>query len=282
MTEERPVVLEFDSVSFSYGDIRVFDHISFHVHRGEFVALVGPNGAGKTTALKLMLALLRPSSGEVRLFGAAGREGRGKIGYVPQHADFDDAFPITVREVVRMGRLKPLSRKTGERDREAAREAMEKTGVLDLADRPYAALSGGQRRRVLVARALASEPELLILDEPTANMDAESESRLFDTLGSLKGHTTVLIVTHDSFFVSSLIDVVLCIGEKGATCDDYREHALSRHRTAPAEAPRGRFGGNAARVLHDTDVPDPCSDCPGGPSCAKGHTETDGKGETRE
>lgn len=259
--DERPLVLEFDKVSFSYGDIRVFDHIAFHVHRGEFVALIGPNGAGKTTALKLVLGLLQPTDGKVRLFGTAAREGRSKIGYVPQHADFDSAFPITVREVVRMGRLKPLSRKTGREDREAAEAAMEKTGVLDLADRPYAALSGGQRRRVLVARALASEPELLILDEPTANMDAESEKRLFDTLGALKGNTTVLIVTHDSFFVSSLIDVVLCIGESGAACDDMSEHPLHRHRTAPAEAPRGRFGGSAARVLHDTEIPDPCSDC---------------------
>lgn len=261
MSDEPPVVLEFDSVSFSYGDIRVFDHIAFHVHRGEFVALVGPNGAGKSTALKLVLGLLKPSSGEVRLFGGAEGDSRSRIGYVPQHADYDSAFPITVREVVLMGRLKPLSRKRVKADREAAESAMEKTGVLDLADRPYSALSGGQRRRVLVARALASEPELLILDEPTANMDAESESRLFDTLGALKGNTTVLIVTHDSFFVSSLIDVVLCISERGTDCRD-AAHPLHRHTTIPAEAPLGRFGGSAARVLHNTEVPDPCEDTP--------------------
>lgn len=261
MTDERPAALEFDSVSFSYGPIRVFEKISFHVHKGEFTALVGPNGAGKTTALKLVLGLVKPASGNVRLFGGDIAEGRKRIGYVPQHADYDPAFPISVREVVMMGRLKPHSRKRGPEDRAAVDRAMERADIVQLADRPYPELSGGQRRRVLVARALAAEPELLILDEPTANMDAESESRLFDTLGALKGSTTIMIVTHDSFFVSSLTDVVLCIGERGTTCDTPEEHPLSRHTTAPAEAPKGRFGGSAAKVLHDTDLPDPCVDC---------------------
>lgn len=261
MNDERPVVLEFDAVSFSYGPIRVFDRIAFHVHKGEFVALVGPNGAGKTTALKLVLGLIKPASGSVRLFGGDIADGRRRIGYVPQHADYDTAFPISVREVVMMGRLKPHSRKRDREDRLAVERAMDRADIAHLADRPYPELSGGQRRRVLVARALAAEPELLILDEPTSNMDAESESRLFDTLGALKGSTTIMIVTHDSFFVSSLTDVVLCIGERGTTCDTPEEHPLPRHKTAPAEAPRGRFGGSAARVLHDTELPDPCVDC---------------------
>ncbi len=270
MSDERPVILEFDSVSFFYESIRVFENVSFHVHRGEFVALVGPNGAGKTTALKLVLGLLKPASGEVRLFGSAAGEGRSRIGYVPQHADFDPSFPITVREVVRMGRLKPASRRRDAGEGNAVARAMERADILELADRSYSALSGGQRRRVLVARALASEPELLILDEPTANMDAESEARLFETLGALKGNTTVLIVTHDSDFVSSLTDVVLCIGERGTTCDEVGDHPLSRHLTVPAVAPRGRFGGSAARVIHESDVPDPCVDC----SARRGTGET--------
>lgn len=260
MSGVRPVVLEFEDLSFSYGEIRVFDRISFHVHQGEFAALVGPNGAGKTTALKLVLGLLKPTSGTVRVFGGPISEGRTRIGYVPQHADYDPAFPISVREVVAMGRIRPGSRRRDPSDRKAAERAMDRAAISHLADRPYSELSGGQRRRVLVARALAAEPELLILDEPTANMDAESEARLFDTLGALKGSATILIVTHDSFFVSSLTDVALCIGERTGECLLGEEHPLSRHRTIPAEAPRGRFGGNAARVLHDTDLPDPCQE----------------------
>jgi zinc transport system ATP-binding protein len=246
---ERGIALSFDSVSFSYGDVKVLENAGFHIHRGEFIALVGPNGSGKTTVLKLLLGLEKPQSGTIGIFGppsgkagfAVGTPGLPP-GYVPQQAPFDRAFPITVREVVRMGRLRPFSRKFTVADKAAVEEAMVQAEVADLAERPYAKLSGGQRRRVLVARALAAGPEILILDEPAANMDAESEERLFATLEKLKGSVTILIVTHDIDFVSSLTDRVLCMGNRAG------KYGIVQHRTEEGE-------GRRSRVIHDESIP---------------------------
>lgn len=241
---ERKICLRFHEVSFSYGSLKVLEKVSFHIHQGEFIALAGPNGSGKTTALKLILGLEKPQGGAIELFGPARSEG-DPVGYVPQQAAGDRAFPISVEEVVIMGRLRPRSRSYRREDREAAAEAMEELGIAPLARRPYAALSGGQRRRVLVARALAARPGFLILDEPTANMDKESEDRLFHTLKKLKGQTTVLIVTHHMDFVSPLTDRALCLGggEGGA--------GIVRHPlAAPASGEPGDF-----RVLHGESLP---------------------------
>ncbi len=249
-----PVAIRFENVSFSYDSVPVLDAVNFHVHQGEFVALVGPNGSGKTTVLKLLLGLERPYRGTIDVFPEMDGAGRDRIGYVPQHASYDPTFPISVKEVVRMGRLKSGSRTYDAEDEAAVVEAMARAEIADLAARPYSALSGGQRRRVLVARALASRPLLLVLDEPTANMDAESEERLFRTLGLLKGSTTILIVTHDVGFVSSLTDIVFCVGDRTA---DGKARTVVRHRTEPAEnAPPDLYGGHAVKVRHDEDLPD--------------------------
>jgi len=241
------IAVKFDSVSFSYGDalsgkllanrIQVLEDASFHIHRGEFVAMVGPNGSGKTTVLKLLLGLETPSCGSIEIFGAAA--------YVSQHMPADNLFPITVRDIVRMGLLKPLknySHKDSQND--AVNEALEKTGIIDLASRHYRSLSGGQKRRALVARALAAKPQLLVLDEPTANMDAESEALLYEALGAYKGDTTILIVTHDTEFVTFLTDRVLCLG------DGYK---IVQHRT---ESGVSRHGGKSqdVRVLHGENI----------------------------
>ena len=254
---DTDVVLRFSRVSFSYDTVPVLEGADFHVHKGEFVALVGQNGAGKTTVLKLILGLERPSEGSIELFGAPAPRERNRIGYVPQHANYDSTFPVSVREVVRMGRLHPLSRKFSPRDAAAVDDAMARADISELADRPYPALSGGQRRRVLVARALASNPELLILDEPTANMDAESEARLFATLERLKGNTTIMIVTHDTGFVTALTDSVLCVGDRNTKGGG---HSVARHGTEPSgDAPPELFGGKASKVLHNVDLGDRCS-----------------------
>jgi len=240
----REIAVQFDSVSFSYGDFPVLENASFHIHQGEFAALIGPNGSGKTTLLKLILGLEQPAAGRITLFGAATIDTR-RLGYVPQQAPADRSFPVTVRDVVRMGLLRP-SRGYNAGARAAADEAMEQAGITDIAAKPWRALSGGQRRRTLVARALAARPELLILDEPTANMDEESESRLFETLGKLKGSATILIVTHDRDFVSSLTGRVLCLG------DDAHRHEIVQHRMEAVEM--GEV--HRARVLHGENIPD--------------------------
>ena len=248
------IAVRFDNVSFSYNSVPVLENINFHIHQGDFAALIGPNGSGKTTILNLLLNLEHPDSGKIILFENLTGVKHDRIGYVSQHADFDRAFPITVMEVVRMGRLKSFSRRFTAEDEESVREAMDIAEIADLAARPYSALSGGQRRRVMIARALAANPLLLILDEPTANMDTESEKRLFRTLGNLKGSTTILIVTHDPAFVSSLTDVVLCAGER--TKSGFARTVV-RHRTEPSpDAPPDLYGGTAVKVLHDVQLND--------------------------
>ncbi|MCL2479237.1 MAG: metal ABC transporter ATP-binding protein [Treponema sp.] len=263
---ENEIAVKFDSVYFSYDKTPVLENISFHIHRGEFVALIGPNGSGKTTILKLLLGLEKPASGQVEIFGggrctASGAKSvntAGRPGYVPQLPPADMHFPILVRDVTRMGLLRPYGAYTTA-DREALESAMKQAGVDDLAQRQYNTLSGGQRRRVLVARALASQPDLLVLDEPTANMDNESEEQLYKTLGALKGKTTILIVTHDTDFVSELTGRVLCLD-----CDSGNKRIIVQHRTEVSG--KGRHSGEVcghsmenARVLHEENIP--ADDC---------------------
>ncbi|MDR2477746.1 MAG: metal ABC transporter ATP-binding protein [Treponema sp.] len=256
---DREIAVRFDAVSFAYGMEKVLESASFHIHRGEFVVLAGPNGSGKTTVLKLLLGLEQPAAGKIELFGAEPKNssrtaGRNRIGYVPQQPPADQSFPITVRDVVRMGLLHP-SRRYSASGMAAVDAALEQTGIAFLAARSWRALSGGQRRRVLGARALAACPEILVLDEPTANMDEESETLLFDTLGRLKGKTTILVVTHDTEFVSALTDRVLCLGD-----NEHTRLGIVQHRTEAAEGSGHRKGAShGARILHRKNIP--ADDC---------------------
>jgi zinc transport system ATP-binding protein len=255
---DKTVVVRFDGVSFSYGDIPVLQDVSFHIHHGDFVALVGPNGAGKTTILKLLLGLKKPSAGSIKLFGTYNSNflRKDKIGYVPQIFDHDKVFPVTVRNVVAMGRINSFSRKLTKEAQRAIDEAIVKADIADLTGRLYSELSGGQRRRVLLARALASDPELLILDEPSANMDSESERRLYNTLADLKGKRTIIIVTHDPDFVSPLTDYVLCLGESAR---DSTARTVVLHKTELTQSNyHGIFQGKAGRVLHNEKISNPC------------------------
>jgi zinc transport system ATP-binding protein len=254
------IAVKFDSVSFSYGALRVLQNVSFHIHRGEFVALVGPNGSGKTTVLKLLLGLEKPAAGKIELFGLPQGETpawRDRLGYVPQQPPADRSFPIAVHDVVRMGLLRPLKGYAPGGAKAAVKRALEQACLADLAERSYRALSGGQRRRVLVARALASQPDLLILDEPTANMDSESEARLFETLGALKGRTTILIVTHDTEFVSGMTDRALCLGYDEPRSPECEGRGMVQHRIEAALA--AGHGSQGARVLHSENIP--ADDC---------------------
>ena len=259
---DRDIAVKFNSVSFSYSDIQVLDNASFHIHCGEFAAMVGPNGSGKTTVLKLLFGLEKPSSGTIDIFGtscagsfaarsanvkAKNRQAEKNLAYVSQHMPADNLFPITVRDIVRMGMLRPL--KSYSKDKNAVNEALEKTGIAELADRPYRSLSGGQKRRALVARALAANPDMLVLDEPTANMDSESEARLYETLGAFKGKTTILVVTHDTEFVSSLTDRVLCLGDG---------LKVVQHGVEVGTSARHGDAAQNARVLHGENINDDC------------------------
>jgi len=217
----QPPAIEMRGVRFAYpGQSEpVVENVSFTVSPGESVSIVGPNGGGKTTLLKLMLGLLRPDAGEVRVLGRRPQHARLRVGYMPQHTQHDLQFPVSVMDVVLTGRLGGRGAAQwlgwyGRADRHAATEALERVALLPLARRPYAALSGGQRQRVLIARALASRPELLLLDEPTANVDALAETRLLDVLGELARSMTIVMVSHDLAFVSDLVHRVLCVNRR--------------------------------------------------------------------
>jgi zinc transport system ATP-binding protein len=207
-------VIELTDVSFAY-DIGppALEHVSLIVEGGEFLGLVGPNGGGKSTLLKLVLGLLRPASGEVRVAGGTPRASRKVIGYVPQYARFARDFPISVEETVLMGRLGATRLMGGYRaaDREAAHVAMKETEVLELRRRPLGTLSGGQLQRVLVARALACDPRILILDEPTANIDMRAETEIFDLFKALNQRMTIVVVSHDIGFISRYVTRVACL-----------------------------------------------------------------------
>jgi zinc transport system ATP-binding protein len=209
-------VIQIDGVSFAYDGVPVLNDVSLSIEKGDFVCIVGPNGGGKTTLLRLILGLLRPRSGRIRVFGLPPDRARHRIGYVPQYSQHDLQFPARVIDVVLTGRLDQTSwlGPYHRGDRRAALAALESVGLEGLAKRPYAALSGGQRQRVLIARALVTDPEILLLDEPTANVDVVGERVLHDILTELNERLTILMVTHDLGFVSPSVKSVACVNQK--------------------------------------------------------------------
>jgi zinc transport system ATP-binding protein len=208
-------VLEADSVSFAYDNEPAVVDVSLSVAPGEFCALVGPNGSGKSTLLRLLLGLLRPAAGRVRCFGVDPRRvgDRWRIGYVPQRHALAPELPATVEEVVGAGRLARRGwwKRPRAEDRTACAHAIESVALSALAKRPVRALSGGQQQRVLIAKALASEPELLVLDEPTAGVDAESQQLFRDSLVHLINEhgAAVLLVSHELGAVAEDLDRVI-------------------------------------------------------------------------
>lgn len=208
--------VELDGVWFSYGRVPVLEAVDLEVERGAFLGVIGPNGAGKTTLLKLVLGLLEPDRGRVRVLGRSPSEARGRVGYVPQFARFDPDFPIRVPDLVLMGRLGRARafRGYGEADRRSARRAMERMEIADLADRQIRELSGGQLQRALVARALAMEPDLLLLDEPAASVDTRVGQSLYGLLERLSGEITVILVSHDIGVISREVESVACLNRR--------------------------------------------------------------------
>ncbi len=214
--DTEPVV-RFINVCFSYGDHEVLHNLSFAVHPGSFVGVVGPNGGGKTTLLRLALGLERPHRGRVEVFGGRPEASRGAVGYVMQHMQYDPRFPATVMDIVLMGRsgrnrIGPYRAA----DREAAAEALVAVGLADLGRRPFAQLSGGQRQRVLIAQALAGKPRLLLLDEPTANVDIEGEQAIHQLLSTLNRTLTIMSVSHNVNMVLRTVTHVLCVNGTAA------------------------------------------------------------------
>ena len=205
-------VVQFESVRKSFGPTKVLQDVSFSIDDCVSTAIIGPNGGGKTTLLRLMLGLIEPDGGQIRMFGKEPRESRRRIGYVPQAIRFDPLFPISVREIVLMGRLDRLAFGFFKKPcHDAAAAALARVGLENIIDKPFADLSGGQRQRVLIARALVSDPEMLLLDEPTANIDLTVEARLLETLEELEKQMTIVMVSHDLGLVKRITDTALCV-----------------------------------------------------------------------
>jgi zinc transport system ATP-binding protein len=246
-------VVAIERVSFAYNTDPVLVDVDLTVGDKDFVSLVGPNGGGKTTLLKIILGLLTPTAGTVRVFGRPPVAARPRIGYMPQHAQVDPHFPASVLDVALMGRVSKGSNVGPYRkgDRAAAAEALREVELYDYASRPFADLSGGQRQRVLIARALAAEPDLLLLDEPTANLDVRMEQELYELLKSLNERLTIILVSHDLGFVSQFVKRVVCV-----------KHRVTAHPTSDITGEIiQEIYGDVRMVRHDRG----CAE--GDPSC---------------
>jgi|MDTC01.2.fsa_nt_gb zinc transport system ATP-binding protein len=211
------VALEFSKVDFAYDQsVPIIENASFELGDRESICVVGPNGGGKSTLVKLVLGLLKPQAGTIRVLGEAPTASRTEIGYMPQSLHFDPRFPITVLDVVLMGRIGSVSRfgPSRRRDKEAAESALQRVDLSGLSSRRFSELSGGQRQRVLIARALVDEPRLLLLDEPTANVDQTFEKQFHEALGELAAEMPIVLVSHDLGFVSNWVEHVLCVNRR--------------------------------------------------------------------
>ncbi|AFY38777.1 Phosphonate-transporting ATPase [[Leptolyngbya] sp. PCC 7376] len=208
-------VISLKNVWAGYPQTPVLENINLTVNTLDFVGLIGPNGGGKTTLLKVLLGLLKPQEGKVKILERSVAQGRRYIGYVPQLLELDRTFPITVKDVVSMGRLgkRKLFRRFNKKDREIIYHSLEQVEMVDKGDRPIGELSGGERQRVYIARALASEPKILLLDEPTANVDSRVQASIYELLGELNHYMTIVMISHDLAAVSSYVKTVGCLNK---------------------------------------------------------------------
>ncbi|MEF8778272.1 MAG: metal ABC transporter ATP-binding protein [Natronomonas sp.] len=212
-------VIEAENVTFAYGETTAVEDVSLTIDDGDFLGLIGPNGSGKTTLLHLMIGLREPDSGSVQLFGeqATEFEAGERIGYVAQRStDRGGTMPVTVAEAVRMGRFAHVGHsRLSEEDDAIVRDAMETVDIADLRDRHINELSGGQRQRAFIARALASEADILALDEPTVGVDADSRDRFYDLLDRLNNEgITIILIEHDVDILTKHVDTVACINRE--------------------------------------------------------------------
>jgi len=244
-------VIQLRDVSFSYGEVPVLEHVDLSIEEREFLGIVGPNAGGKSTLLKLILGLLQPKHGAIEVLGDRPAVTRHQLGYVAQHPGFSRDFPIEVEKVVELGMIGRSDRRgpftsllpirPGAAERARVMQAMQEVEIDHLAHRQIGSLSGGQLQRVLLARALVARPRILLLDEPTANVDQRAESEIFDLLKDLNDRMTILVVSHDIAFVSSYVTRVACINR-----------TLMCHPTADIDADliHTLYGDHVSMVAH--------------------------------
>jgi len=210
--DNREVIL-LEDLWVVYDGLPVLEDLSLSVRERDFIGIIGPNGGGKTTLLKVLLGLVEPSRGRVRVLGREPTDARRFVGYVPQYTEFDYAFPVSVWDVAMMGRLghRGLLKRYTEEDRHAVEDALRQVDMLRQKERRIGQLSGGERQRVYVARALASGPEILLLDEPTASVDTRVVGSIYEVLQDLNRHATIILASHDIGVVSSYVKTIACL-----------------------------------------------------------------------
>lgn len=214
-------IIEFKNVTFGYTrDEKVIEDITFSVKKGEYLGIIGPNGSGKTTVIKLLLGILSPQEGMIRVFKKDRDNFKDsyKIGYVPQQTAYAKSFPATVKEIIQSGRIAKngLWQPWTQEDGKAVQKAIHTTGLKKVQNKLLSELSGGQRQRTLIARALASDPKILVLDEPSTGVDIKSQETFFDFLKTLnkKMGLTIILVSHDMDVITKEANKVLCINKK--------------------------------------------------------------------
>lgn len=209
--------IEIKKLSVSYGHVCALKDINLEIRSREFVGITGPNGAGKSTLLKVLLGILKPTSGSISL------KDNISIGYVPQFTSFDRNFPIKVLDVILMGKLSSkikLFKRYSKQDIERAENIMDILGILKFENRQVGQLSGGQLQKVLIARALMTNPDVLVLDEPTASLDFKAKIEVYELLGKIKKEKTIIIVTHDMEEIVSYADRVVYLNKGLASCKE--------------------------------------------------------------
>ena len=208
------IAVHIEKLSVYYGETPAVLQVSFDVQEGEYLGIIGPNGGGKSTLLKAILGLVPITDGAIQVYGKSPAKNRTLIGYVPQISAVDKQFPISLFEVVLTGRMKsglsPFFKYTKE-DKSIAYEMLERVGIVGLADRQIAELSGGEFQKMLIARALTIHPKILLLDEPTASVDAGSRDQIYSLLGELNKNMTIILVTHDLMAISSQVHGLACL-----------------------------------------------------------------------
>lgn len=210
-------IVEAEKINFFYyKQNKVLTDVSFNVYENDFIGLIGPNGGGKSTLLKIILGLLKPDSGSLKIFGLNSKEARSKIGYVPQYSKIDLDYPISAFEVVMSGFLgkKKVGSRFTKQEKSKALRILKNLKLDDLKDRAIRELSGGQRQRIMIARALVREPKLLLLDEPTNSVDEESGKDLYEFLHELNKKMAIITVSHDVDVISRHVNKIFCLNNK--------------------------------------------------------------------
>ncbi len=215
MMTQKSTILTMENVDFSFGRRQILDNVSLVVQPRDFLAIIGPNGGGKTTFLKLMMGLISPQKGHIKLFNDHPKKTRHFVGYLPQHSSYLLQYPISVLEVVLMNCLtnRPFHHYTKE-EIQKAKEQLAQLGVEHLEKTALTELSGGESQRVFLARALMNDPKLLILDEPTSNIDHKGGHAFFEHLAQLNKTVTIILISHDLTAVANTVKQIACLNKK--------------------------------------------------------------------